>query len=59
MFVFMFITRKLQTAKSPAAVINVKGLKLRTDITKAVQFVLLSSCSHVRANGQLREVEWG
>ncbi len=55
MFVFTFITRKLQTAKSPVA----NGLKLRTDITEAVQFVLRSSCSHVRANGQLREVEWG
>lgn len=35
-FVFIFISRKLQN------VINVRGLKLRTDITKAVQFVLLA-----------------
>lgn len=32
------------------SLINVRDLKLRTDKTKAVQLVLLSSCSQVRAN---------
>ncbi len=52
MFVFTFITRKLQTAKSPVA----NGLKLRTDITEvAVAVTLGQMANYERLNGVDRD----